>query len=519
MSPVEEPRETQYSVPEEARQQIESEMSYLSTPKEGRAHRSSLARRLAIIILFVGINVLVFTDWKLARLRRKGMTSPIRGHSGMRPVGESCFLDPTNQTSHIINNRHAVVFDAGSTGSRVHVYEFQYCGPVLKLLVDEVFEEVKPGLSSYHENPVEAARSLKPLLRIAEERVPAPILHCTPLILKATAGLRLLPDRSVDTILQSVRNYIRGHRFLLGDGKMDQVEAVSVMDGSEEGVFAWVTVNFLQERLRPGLIPLPFAPLETSVVMDLGGGSTQIVFAMPKDHGLGFDPRRYPQYYYSLKLLGTEVDLYQQSYLGYGLMEARKSIKQTHIKKMLAGAADGRPLRFPCFPKTFGEDVAFQGRTVKLMGDALSWDACVAVVSEIFRKGDACVLEPCSFNGVHQPPIKAKSLIAFSYFFDRLIPLGLTSPVSLFDIDREGRKLCSNSRASRYERLLEENQQWCLDLAYIYALLRVGYSLDFDQPIVITKQINGYEAGWSLGVALKLLESTPDCNIRKSLVT
>ena len=37
------------------------------------------------------------------------------------------------------------MFDAGSTGSRVHVYVFKASGE----LVDEVFKEVKPGLSSY----------------------------------------------------------------------------------------------------------------------------------------------------------------------------------------------------------------------------------------------------------------------------------------------------------------------------------------------------------------------------------
>lgn len=515
---VEESSEAPSSASAATTRQIEAEMTYLTTTKENRIVRSSLARRLIIVVLFLGINVLVFMDWKLARLKRNGAPLPIRGSSGMRPIGEPCSLESLNKTQHVINNRHAIVFDAGSTGSRVHVYEFQYCGPVLRLLVDEVFEEVKPGLSSYHANPIEAAKSLKPLLNIAAERVPVSNQHCTPLIVKATAGLRLLPEKSVDTILQNVRNHIRSTRFLLGDGKMDHSEAVSVMDGSEEGVFAWVTVNFLQERLRPGLVPLPSASFESSVVMDLGGGSTQIVFALSKDSGIDIDPSKHPEYYYYLKLLGMQVNLYQQSYLGYGLMEARKNVKQTHIKKMLSGADEERPLRFPCFRKGYSEDVAFEEKTITLTGDTTNWDSCVAVVTQVFRKGEPCAVEPCSFNGIHQPPIKGKSLIAFSYFFDRLIPLGLTSPVSLFDMDREGRKLCAKTRAPRYQRLLDENPQWCLDLAYIYSLLRVGYSIDIDQPIVITKQISGYEAGWSLGAALNLLEHAPACAIAKPSV-
>jgi guanosine-diphosphatase len=192
-------------------------------------------------------------------------------------------------------------------------------------------------------------------------------------------------------------------------------------------------------------------------------------------------------------------------------MEARKNIKLAHIQKMLANSSDGRALRFPCYIKGHKEDVDKGGKTFALTGDSSGWDACLNVVRPVFRKEDPCLVHPCSFNGIHQPTIRTKNLIAFSYFFDRLIPLGLTSPVTLFDIDREGRKLCQPAAGSRYATLMTENSQWCLDLAYIYTLLRVGYQIDFDQPIVVTKQINGYEAGWSLGAALKLLESTSDC--------
>ena len=434
----------------------------------------------------------------------------------MKAVGSVCHVDLKSGQKHLVNNRHAIVFDAGSTGSRVHVYEFQFCGPNLGILVDEVFEEVKPGLSHYHKDPPQAAKSLQPLLLSAVDRVPPALHKCTPIVVKATAGLRLLSEASVEGILRNVREYIQRHPFLLGTGKMGgggSHEAVSVMDGSGEAVFAWVTVNFLLNRLRPGLMPtVPFLADETSVVMDLGGGSTQIVFAVPKSHGMDLDPLQHPQYYYRLKLFGKEMDLYQQSYLGYGLMEARKNIKESHVQRMLAGSGDGRALRFPCFANGFKDEVKTKdGKTFTLMGDAAGWDACLLVTSPIFRREEPCKVQPCSFNGIHQPPIKTKSLVAFSYFFDRIIPLGLTSPVSLFDIDREGRRLCQAAPGTRYAKLLRENPQWCLDLAYIYSLLRHGYQIDVDQPIVITKQINGYEAGWSLGAALKLLENTPEC--------
>jgi len=142
-----------------------------------------------------------------------------------------------SNNNHIIHSRHAIVLDAGSTGSRIHIYEFQYCGDVLLVLSDEVFYEVKPGLSQYHEEPEEAGRSLKPLLERALARVPDFLQYCTPLTLKATAGLRLLPEKSVDAIMDSVRRFLKDHPFLLHSAKdsNDGRETVSVMDGSEEG--------------------------------------------------------------------------------------------------------------------------------------------------------------------------------------------------------------------------------------------------------------------------------------------
>lgn len=72
---------------------------------------------------------------------------------------------PTTNTSLNISNglplqvagaaRYAVVFDAGSTGSRVHVYRFDAgkSGDGELKLVSDTFEQLKPGLSAFADNP------------------------------------------------------------------------------------------------------------------------------------------------------------------------------------------------------------------------------------------------------------------------------------------------------------------------------------------------------------------------------
>jgi len=70
------------------------------------------------------------------------------------------------------SSQYAVVFDAGSTGSRVHVFKFERAhGGELKLISD-TFEQLKPGLSSFADDPRAAVESLGPLMKVALATVP-----------------------------------------------------------------------------------------------------------------------------------------------------------------------------------------------------------------------------------------------------------------------------------------------------------------------------------------------------------
>ena len=460
----------------------------------GRAGVGKLFRRTIMILCFVGV-MWILVKRKAFRKRSKlvsySSTATRSSPDKLLEMGKSCKIAGEHG---VVNNRHAIVLDAGSTGTRVHVYEFQCCGQRLVHLADELFEEVKPGLSSFGADPLEGVRSLLPLIGRALERIPKFLWECTPLVLKATAGLRLLPENVVQDILDTIRGWLQTHPFLLGPHRHPELAPVSVMDGWEEAVLAWVTVNFLQKRI--GYLARNDQE-GTSTVMDLGGGSTQIVFAS-QVHVSSPDAK---DYYYNLKFHGNEYNLYQHSYLGYGLMEARKSIKRCFIANRKFPK-----MGFPCFPKDHNE--LFEGG-VSIFGNSGGFDGCLGYVEKIFDKSKPCKVQPCSFNGIHQPAFpKTSKIVAFSYFYDRLIPLGLTSPVTLKDIEQAARELCASSLhgTSSMSRHLSANREWCLDITYIYSLLHVGYGVDVDTSIVITKQIEGYEAGWALGSALKLLE-------------
>ncbi|KAF9945276.1 Guanosine-diphosphatase, partial [Modicella reniformis] len=162
--------------------------------------------------------------------------------------------------------QYVLMIDAGSSGSRIHAYRFNYCkaSPELE---NELFEHIEPGLSKYDHDAEAAAESLDPLLHAVMKEIPKFLHMSTPIAVKATAGLRMLGSVKSENILKAVRTRLET-KYPFPIIKED---GVVVMDGADEGVYAWVTVNYLLERVS-SLEKVP-----TVAVLDLGGASTQIV--------------------------------------------------------------------------------------------------------------------------------------------------------------------------------------------------------------------------------------------------
>ncbi|WAQ90565.1 hypothetical protein PtA15_12A555 [Puccinia triticina] len=130
------------------------------------------------------------------------------------------------------------MINAGLTGSPIHVYRFSYCPPasttsrpssasILPKLENKLFFKTQPGLSSYAGRLIDAAESLRPLLQAALNGVPLEQRSCTPISVKATAGLGLLGDSQSKEILDEVSRWLRASWPF----KLSPSAAVSIMDG------------------------------------------------------------------------------------------------------------------------------------------------------------------------------------------------------------------------------------------------------------------------------------------------
>ncbi|XP_065378737.1 ectonucleoside triphosphate diphosphohydrolase 6 isoform X2 [Macaca fascicularis] len=355
---------------------------------------------------------------------------------------------------------YGIMFDAGSTGTRVHVFQFARPPRETPTLTHETFKALKPGLSAYADDVEKSAQGIQELLDVAKQDIPFDFWKATPLVLKATAGLRLLPGEKAQKLLQKVKEVFKASPFLVGD------DCVSIMNGTDEGVSAWITVNFLTGSLK--------TPGGSSVgMLDLGGGSTQIAFLPRVEGTLQASP---PGYLTALRMFNRTYKLYSYSYLGLGLMSARLAI--------LGGvegqpAKDGKELVSPCLSPSFKGEWEHAEVTYRVSGQkavASLHELCAARVLEVLR------------NRVHRTEeVKHVDFYAFSYYYDLAAGVGLIVC----------RTLETQPQSSPFA---------CMDLTYVSLLLQ-EFGFPRSKVLKLTRKIDNVETSWALGAIFHYIDS------------
>lgn len=399
------------------------------------------------------------------------------------------------------------MIDAGSSGSRIHAYKFNYCKATPEL-EDEVFQMLEPGLSSFGDNALGAAKSLDPLLETALRSIPVFLHKSTPVAVKATAGLRLMGDIKANRILEAVRNRLE----TVYPFPIIKEQGVAIMDGGDEGVYAWVTVNYLLSRINS------VDKTSTVAIMDLGGASTQIVFEplTVNGHSVAQGKHRVP-----MSFNGNNYVLFQHSYLGYGLIQANKAINNYVVENPIDNneniVLSPDEHLHPCMPVNTRMKYKHDDKEVTLIGVSDNANECRRVVEAIFHKEKACNLNPCSFDGVYQPSLTTSfdsDIYAFSFIFDRITPFlaGSDVPIqhiTLQELEDLTARVCvaDEDEFKGFDSVAEaKSAEMCMDLNYIYGLLHYGYGIPKDRKINLTKKIRDYETGWCLGASIAVLE-------------
>ncbi|XP_027757513.1 ectonucleoside triphosphate diphosphohydrolase 6 isoform X1 [Empidonax traillii] len=372
---------------------------------------------------------------------------------------------------------YGIMFDAGSTGTRIHIFKFTQQPRETPKLTHETFKALKPGLSAYADDVEKSVQGIEELLEVAKKEVPMELWKFTPLVLKATAGLRLLPGEKAQKLLDKVKEIFQASPFFVRD------DCVSIMNGTDEGISAWITINFLTGRLDD--------PQKRSVgMLDLGGGSTQITFLPRTEGSLQTSPAGHTT---SFHMFNHTYKLYSYSYLGLGLMSARLAI---------LGGVEGKPseeeLISPCLPPGFKSEWQHAEIVYKIKGQKAGeplYESCSNKVAKMLYKK------------VHKAEeVKDLDFYTFSYYYDRAAEAGLIDKekggsLTVSDFEIAAKYVCKTMEISP-----GSSPFLCMDLTYITFLLQeLGFPKS--QAFKLARKIDDVETSWALGATFHYIDS------------
>ena len=230
--------------------------------------------------------------------------------------------------------------------------------------------------------------------------------------------------------------------------------SVRVISGEEEGLFGWISVNYLMDGFGSSS-----SDRSTYGFLDMGGASTQIAFE-PNSEEQGktqslMDVR--------LRLMsGEEIShkIFVTTWLGYGTNQAR----ERYVGQAIKQHEQSRPLiedpppsadvvEDPCLPSglTLAESPVYtepstshERKAHTLLGTG-SFERCLQDTLPLLNRTAPCRAASCLFNGVYVPPIdfSVSHFIGISeYWYSSEHVFGLGGSYDFLQYERAAQEFC-----------------------------------------------------------------------------
>ncbi|XP_076911801.1 putative apyrase 6 isoform X2 [Bidens hawaiensis] len=408
----------------------------------------------------------------------------------------SCYFYLSSRTP--VEKRCRIVIDGGSTGSRIHVFEYYVTdgGPVFDFSGESGLGSmrVSPGLSAFAEDPDRAGESVVELLEFARKRIVKEDWGKTEVRLMATAGLRMLDLSVQERILEACRKVLRSSGFVFRD------DWASVISGSDEGVHAWVVANY-------ALGSLGGDPHETTGIIELGGASAQLTF-------FSSEPIP-PEFSRTVKFGNVSYSLYSHSLLEYGQNVAFDLVRRSNLAKAPNPESfSSKILLDPCSPKGYTHNL-IKGNTTpnslikideqsSILHASGNFSECRSASLTLLQKGkEECAYNQCYIGSTFIPKLQGKFLATENFFHTSKF-FGLSPKTFLSELMVAGKQFCEEDWSklkSKYPKLNDEDlHRYCFSSAYIIALLHDSLGIAFDDKrILYANQVNNIPLDWALG--------------------
>ena len=380
----------------------------------------------------------------------------------------ACAEVPAAQPIHYV-----AVVDAGSSGSRIHLYE------VSNHVVSEIpleADEVDSPLAAFVDSPAEAGENvLKPLLapievfavtnELAREEITVNVL--------ATAGMRKVDQGQATLVYADVAESIAQAGFAVG--------LTETITGQEEALYAWTDANELNQTLGS-------SEAEPIGIVEVGGASAQIAFALSSADELVTDAVS------EITVNDVGYSVFTHSYLGLGQNDARTAM----LNQGFAGAS--------CYPNS-----ADAGRQliltdfITLPADQVSFDFtdCSEHYQQVITAAEAALPldEVSALPGFAQSEFFGLSSVAFT-----ALDFDLDANEAQAALASKVVSQCTGpAAAERVSELFAPDQQTfalhaCANGTYISTLLE-----DLAIPIqnfTAAADIRGQSPSWARGFAI-----------------
>lgn len=349
---------------------------------------------------------------------------------------------------------HTIIFvDAGSSGSRLHVYQFTKSSslPVIK----KVFSEsIKPGLSFYSHHPDKAGSSLKKLFDDATQFIKKNGINPkdTPVDILSTGGMRILPQNKQAAIDKDVFNFLKKNYPF-------PIEAVKVISGQMEGLYGWLSINYLSGNF--------IDHQSTQGSIDMGGLSTQIVFATP-NHNTSADD-------IEININHHDYHVFSKSFLGMGQDKVRTNLQND-------------PKINSCYPK--------KHKINEVMGD-FNLASCSAIYARMIKES--------KISQEVIPVQNGQSFVAHQGYYYVYNFFNVTTTPDQSSLRSRIRTVCAENwdqLQDKYPQVKENYlSSYCANGVYADQLLYNTYKLNGSQ-LTVTNQIRQQDIDWTLGALL-----------------
>lgn len=336
-------------------------------------------------------------------------------------------------------------------------------------------------MAEYAHKLNQLAQHLNPLIQFALSKVPAEFHSQTPFLFYATAGMRLLAVDEQRTLLRAVYKYLHSNSpFLVKESR------VSMISGEQEGIYGWLTVNYLMDTFLLNQGTLGF--------VDMGGASSQLTFATS-------DSKKKKVFSIGVKSLAGEVQHYQvfsASILGSGVNQAFEH----HLLLLLLLPRQGvneeeGVVENPCLNK----DLVLERKKVRFKGTG-NYYQCRSVLLPLLKEtfgSSSFLTNQWNYQGNHH----FIGVSEFWYIAEEILgPYFKGGAYNAADFDQAAQRFCQKSWKLGGG---EKRKEQCFKAAWLSVVIHHGYGIPRDtlRPLLLIKnEVNKFELSWALGAVL-----------------